>query len=87
MATNGAVERTNATVEQYTRCYVKHQKTDWADLLPFAEVAYNNAVHSSTRFTPFQIATVTEFELIPECPQQRPKGLELQESVSHIQRV
>lgn len=67
-ATNGAVEQTNAMVECYLCCYVRHQQDDWADLLPYAEVAYNNAIHSSTGFTPFQVATGRKFVPIPECP-------------------
>lgn len=31
-------------------------QTNWTELLPFAEVVYNNFVHSSTGFTPFQVA-------------------------------
>ena len=51
--TDGQTERTNATLEQYLRCYVNHQQSDWLDLLPVAEFAYNNALHSSTQQTPF----------------------------------
>lgn len=63
---NGAVERANAMVEHYLRCYVSYQQTDWAQLLPFAEVAYNNTVHSSTGVTPFQVTTGRDFPAIPE---------------------
>lgn len=56
LATNVAAERTNAMVDQYLRCYIKHQQTNWVELLPFAEVAYNNSLHSSTGFTPFKVA-------------------------------
>lgn len=86
-ATNGAAERANAMVEQYLRCYVKHQQSDWADLLPFAEMAYNNAVHSSTGFTPFQIATGVEFVPIPECPQENSEELGLLEWIARMQWV
>ena len=48
--TNGQAERTNQTLEQYLRCF--HQD-DWADILHFAEFAYNNYVHASTKVTPF----------------------------------
>lgn len=74
-------------VEQYLRCYVKHQQFDWADLLPFAEVAYNNAVHSSIGFTPFWVATGADFVPIPECPWEAPEELGLQEWVAWMQRV
>ncbi|XP_061485300.1 uncharacterized protein LOC133385725, partial [Rhineura floridana] len=50
---DGQTERTNATVEQYLRCYTCFQQDNWVDLLPLAEFAYNNSVHASTRQTPF----------------------------------
>jgi len=35
------------------RCYINYQQTNWSSLLPLAEFAYNNTVHSSTKVTPF----------------------------------
>jgi hypothetical protein len=46
-------ERVNQVLEQYLRCFISYQQDDWADLLPFAEFAYNNAEHSSTKVSPF----------------------------------
>ena len=51
--TDGQAERTNQTLEQYLRCFLSYQQDDWADILHFAEFAYNNSIHSSTRVTPF----------------------------------
>lgn len=51
--TDGQTERTNATLEQYLRCFLNYQQDDWSQLLPLAEFAYNNTVHSSTNQTPF----------------------------------
>ncbi|XP_015279897.1 PREDICTED: retrotransposon-like protein 1, partial [Gekko japonicus] len=51
--TDGQTERTNATLEQYLRCYTTYQQDNWYSLLPLAEFAYNNAVHSSIQVTPF----------------------------------
>ncbi|KAK9395591.1 hypothetical protein NXF25_018952 [Crotalus adamanteus] len=65
-STNGAVERANAAVERYLRSYVSYQQTDWVDLVVFAEVAYNNAVHSSTGFTPFRVVSGRDFVPMPE---------------------
>lgn len=65
-STNGAAERANAAVERYLRSYVSYQQTDWVEWVVFAEVAYNNAVHSSTGFTPFQIVSGREFLPMPE---------------------
>lgn len=51
--TDGQTERTNQTLETYLRAYVNYQQDDWSDLLPMAEFAYNNAVHSATQVSPF----------------------------------
>jgi hypothetical protein len=51
--TNGQTERTNQTLEQYLRHYVNYQQDDWAGLLPLAQFAYNNAMHATTKETPF----------------------------------
>ena len=55
--TDGQTERQNQTLEQYLRSYVNHQQDDWADWLPMAEFAYNNSVHASTGYSPFQANT------------------------------
>ena len=55
--TDGQAERTNQTLEQYFRCFLSYQQDDWADILHFAEFAYNNAIHSSTRVSPFYAYT------------------------------
>ena len=51
--TDGQTERTNQTLETYLRMYTNYQQDDWADLLPIAEFAYNNAPHSATQISPF----------------------------------
>jgi len=51
--TDGQTERTNATLEQYLRCFINYQQDNWSDLLPLAELCYNNTVHASTEETPF----------------------------------
>lgn len=50
--TNGQAERTNQTLEQYLRCFSSSQD-DWVFLLPIAEFAYNNSLHSAIKQTPF----------------------------------
>ena len=50
---DGQTERVNQSLEQYLRCYVDYQQTNWASLLCSAEFAYNNSIHSSTGTTPF----------------------------------
>ena len=50
---NGQAERTNQMMEQYLRCFCSSSQDDWSSLLPSAEFAYNNSLHSSTNQTPF----------------------------------
>ena len=40
--TDGQTERVNQVLEQYLRCYVDYNLSNWLDLLPSAEFAYNN---------------------------------------------
>jgi hypothetical protein len=51
--TDGQTERVNQTLEQYLRCFINYQQDNWVSLLPLAEFAYNNSLHSSTNQTPF----------------------------------
>ena len=50
---DGQTERVNQVLEQFLRIFCDYQQTDWSQLLPLAEFAYNNAKHSSTRVSPF----------------------------------
>jgi hypothetical protein len=53
--TDGQTERQNQTLETYLRIFVNDQHDNWARLLPLAEFAYNDAVHSTTNASPFEI--------------------------------
>jgi Chromo (CHRromatin Organisation MOdifier) domain len=46
-------ERMNQTLEQYLHVYCNYQQDNWADLLPIAEFAYNNALNATTGISPF----------------------------------
>ena len=50
---DGQTERVNQTLEQYLRMYCNYQQTNWSDLLPLAEFAYNNAPNATTGISPF----------------------------------
>ena len=50
---DGQTERTNQTLEQYLWVYCNYQQDNWAELLPLAEFAYNNAPSATTRVSPF----------------------------------
>jgi Integrase zinc binding domain len=51
--TDGQTKHLNQILEQYLRIYVDYLQDDWVLLLPLAEFAYNNAVHSATNISPF----------------------------------
>jgi hypothetical protein len=53
--TDGQTERTNREVEKYLRMFINNRQDDWADWLPLAEFAYNNAVNEATGFSPFYL--------------------------------
>ena len=55
--TDGQTERINQELEQFLRLFVNERQDNWHELLPLAEFAYNNHVHSSTQLSPFYLDT------------------------------
>ena len=51
--TDGQTERINQILEQYLRVFLDERQSNWADLLPLAEFAYNNAHQESIKTSPF----------------------------------
>jgi len=51
--TDGQTERVNRVLEEFLRNFVNPQQDNWDELLPVAEFAINNSVHTSTGYTPF----------------------------------
>jgi len=51
--TDGQTEHVNQLLEQYLWCYVDYNLSNWSDLLPSAEFAYNNQAHERTKDSPF----------------------------------
>jgi RNase H-like domain found in reverse transcriptase/Reverse transcriptase (RNA-dependent DNA polymerase)/Integrase zinc binding domain/Chromo (CHRromatin Organisation MOdifier) domain/Retroviral aspartyl protease len=51
---DGQTERVNQVLEQYLRCFVSYQQTDWNSFLPMAEFTYNNTFQTTIRNTPFR---------------------------------
>ena len=54
--TNGQVERFNATFAAQLAKYCDAEETDWDLYLPSIVYAYNTGVHSTTKFTPYELA-------------------------------
>jgi len=53
--TDGQTERQNQTLETNLRIFCNENQDNWAQLLPLAEFAYNNSIHSVTQETPFYL--------------------------------
>ena len=51
--TDGQTERTHRTIEQILCTAVNHRQTNWEDLLPASEFAFNDMVQACTCETPF----------------------------------
>ena len=53
LQTDGQTEQVNQVLEQYFWCYVNYNLSNWLDLLPSVEFAYNNQAHESIKESPF----------------------------------
>lgn len=51
--TDGGTERLNRILEEYLRCFIGAEHTEWDKWLSLAEFAYNNSKQVSTGYTPF----------------------------------
>ena len=81
---NGQTERVNQILEQYLRCFINYQQTDWVDLLPLPEVAYNNGVHASTGLSPFKMVYGVDPVAVPMWTVPPDSPVELQTWASGI---
>ena len=50
---DGQTERIHQTIEAYLRSSANKERSDWCNLLPMAEYAYNNSATAGTGQTPF----------------------------------
>ncbi len=66
--TDGQTERMNQTIENYLRCFVDSEQTNWPQLLPQAYFAINSAINSTTGKSPFEAlyGYIPEFRLFVE---------------------
>ena len=53
--TDGQTERVNRVLEEMLRSFCLLNPESWVDFLPQARFAYNSAVHSSTKLSPFAV--------------------------------
>jgi transposase InsO family protein len=52
---NGALERSHATLADYLKHYINEEQTTWDEWIDFAMFSYNTTTHSSTKFTPHEL--------------------------------
>lgn len=52
---DGITERFNRTIQSMLTSFVNDNQKNWCTLLPSLAFAYNTAVHSSTKATPFEL--------------------------------
>jgi len=53
--TDEQIERVNQALEQYLRCYIDYNLSNWLDLLPSTEFAYNNQAYKGIKESPFYL--------------------------------
>jgi len=53
--TDGQIELVNQALEQYLRCYVDYNLSNWSGLLPSAEFVYNNQAHEGIKESLFYL--------------------------------
>lgn len=67
--TDGQTEVVNRTLGTLLRAVTGKNLKAWEDCIPFVEFAYNRTVHSSTKFSPFEVVygfnPLTPLDLIP----------------------
>ncbi|KAG4054269.1 hypothetical protein PC123_g10625 [Phytophthora cactorum] len=72
--TDGQTERVNRVVGDILRRVCAEARRRWSEVLPLVEFALNNAVHSSTGFTPFYVNGMAN-PRVPQTPPSRGSGL------------
>lgn len=67
--TDGQTEVVNRTLGTLLRALIKKNLKSWEDCLPHIEFAYNHAIHSASKYSPFQIVygfnPLSPLDLIP----------------------
>jgi len=53
--TNGQIKHVNQALEQYLRCYIDYNLSNWSDLLPSIDFTYNNQAHEGIKESLFYL--------------------------------
>lgn len=54
---NGSIERMHRSLKEYLRHFTNEAQDNWDEYLKMACCAHNSSVHSSTKFSPFELFT------------------------------
>ncbi|RWS03567.1 gag-pol fusion protein-like protein [Dinothrombium tinctorium] len=84
-STNGQVERANATIVEMLAKFTNENQSDWDQLLPFLQFAYNTATQETTKFSPFFINMGRE--AIYPIETSIPARENMDTTVQYVQRV
>lgn len=60
---NGALERSHATLADYLKHYILTKQTDWDEWIHIAMFSYNTSVHAATKYTPHELVFGNKPEL------------------------
>ena len=63
----------NQALEQYLWCYIGYNLSNWSDLLPSAEFAYNNQAHEGIKESPFFLEYSRHLRAGPTLIKELPK--------------
>ena len=84
--TDGQSERTHQTVQHYLRSYCGEEQ-QWAVLLPEAEFAYNNSIHSTIGVSPFEALYGYQPRMVDYVPSSKLKVQGVHERLSKLTQV
>ncbi|WZY72224.1 hypothetical protein YC2023_004464 [Brassica napus] len=88
--TDGQTEVVNRTLGTLLRAFIKKNLKSWEDYLPHCEFAYNHAVHSTSKFSPFEIVygfnpnSPLDLIPLPECERVSIDGKKKAEMVKQL---
>lgn len=53
--TQGALERSHSTLKEYLKSYINETQSNWHKYIHTAILAYNTNIHTTTKFTPYEL--------------------------------
>ncbi|KAL4284640.1 hypothetical protein GQ457_16G018830 [Hibiscus cannabinus] len=88
--TDGQTEVVNRVLSTLLRSIIKKNIKTWEDCLPHVEFAYNHAVHSATKMSPFEVVYefnhITPLDLLP-LPRERVMNKDGQSKAEYVRKL